>query len=136
MWVWKYGLFKNFLYSYVEVGKLLLVKCRQILSNRIKKSSLFFFGKFLCLLDLRDYFCLKRATLCLEFRIKFNWYSMRSFQKELMGFNNLWIQFIFRDFNWVPMSKIPTPTLQMESWAFHSRGSCIFCQFPFWYIFK
>ena len=34
-----------------------------------------------------------------------------------MRFNSLWVQFIFRELNWVSMSKIPSPTIQMESWA-------------------
>ena len=75
-------------------GNLLLVKCIQALSSWIKKSSLFCFCKFLCLLYLRIYFCLKRAKTCLKFSIKsiFNRYSMRTFQR---AFNNLWILIIF-----------------------------------------
>ena len=99
------------------VWTLLLVKCSQALSNWIKKSSLFCLCKFLCLLDLRICFCLKRARPWLELRIKFNRYSIRSFQRALVGFNNLWVHFIFREFNWVAMSKIVSPPLQMESWA-------------------
>ena len=89
-------------------GNLLLVKCSQTLSSWIKKSSLFCFCKFLCQLYLRICFCLKRAKSWLEFSIKsiFNQYSMRSFQRALVGFSNFWINFIFREFNWVPMSKM------------------------------
>ena len=49
--------------SFTDVGtaKLLLVKCNQVLSNCIQKSSLFFFCKGLWLVDLRICFCLKRA---------------------------------------------------------------------------
>ena len=89
-------------------GNLLLVKRSQALTSWIKKSSLFFFCKFLCLLYLRIWFCLKRAKTWLEFSFKsiFNRYSMRSFQRAFVGFNNIWIHFIFRKFNWVSMSKM------------------------------
>ena len=103
------------------VGNLLLVKCIQALSSWIKKSSLFCFCKFLCLLYLRICFCLKRAKPWLEFSIKsiFNQYSMRSFQRALVGFNNFWINFIFREFNWVSMSKISKECLSVwEVWFF------------------
>ena len=89
-------------------GNLLLAKCSKTLSSWIKKSSLFcFFCKFLCLLYLRICFCLKRAKPWLKFSIKstFNQYNLRSFQRELVGFNNFWINFIFREYNWVSMSK-------------------------------
>ena len=71
----------------------------------------------------------------LWFRIKLNWYSMRFFQGELLGFNNLWIYFSFREFNCVSMSKIPSPLVKMESWTrclgghisfSFQRKSCIF----------
>ena len=103
------------------VGNLLLVKCSQALSSWIKKSSLFCFCKFLCLLYLRICFCLKRAKPWLEFSIKsiFNQYSMRSFQRALVGFNNFWINFIFREFNWVSMSKMSKERLSVwEVWFF------------------
>ena len=71
-------------------GNLLLVKCSQTLSSWIRKSSLFCFCKFLCQLYLRICFYLKRAKPWLEFSIKsiFNQYSMTSFQRALVGFNN------------------------------------------------
>ena len=103
------------------VGSLLLVKCCQALSSWIKKSSFFSFCKFLCLLYLRICFCLKRAKPWLEFSIKsiFNQYSMRSFQRALVGFNNFWINFIFREFNWVSMSKMSKERLSVwEVWCF------------------
>ena len=117
----------------VGVRKLLLVKCSQPLSYWIKKCSLFCFSKFLCLLDLRICFCLRRARPWLELRIKSNRYSMRSFQRALVGFNNLWVYCIFKEFNLVSMSKIPSPPFHMESWArclgghsfFFSRGNNI-----------
>ena len=40
-----------------------------------------------------------------------------------MAFYNLWINFIFREFNCVSMSKIPIPLIQMESWTSCVRGS-------------
>ena len=101
------------------VGSLLLVKCCQALSSWIKKSSFFSFCKFLCLLYLRICFCLKRAKSWLEFSIKsiFNRYSIRSFQSSFMGFNNIWIHFIFRKFNWVSMSKMSKECLSVwEIW--------------------
>ena len=57
-----------------------------------------------------------------------NWYSMRFFQRALVGFNDLWIHFIFRDFNCVSMSKIPSPIIQMEIWARYLGGSI------FWFM--
>ena len=78
---------KNFFYRHAT-GKLLLVKCSQAWSNWMKKSSLFCFCKFLWLVDLRICFCLKRARPWSEFRITFNQYSMKSFQRTLVGFNN------------------------------------------------
>ena len=47
------------------------------------------------------------------------------FQRALVGFNNLWIHFILREFNCVTMSKIPSPIIQMEIWARY-LGGCIF----------
>ena len=44
-----------------------------------KEIFIFCFWTFLCLLDLRICFCLKRGRHGLEFRIQFNRYSMRSF---------------------------------------------------------
>ena len=77
--------------------------------------------KFLCQLYLRICFSLKRAKPWLEFSIKsiFNQYSMRSFQRALVGFNNFWINFIFREFNWVSMSKMSKERLSAwEVWFF------------------
>ena len=119
-------------------------RCSQALNKWIKKSSLLYFYKLLCLLNLRISFCLNRARSWLTFRIKFNRHSMRSLQSALVRFNNLWIHFIFRKFNWVAMSKIPSLPLQMDSWAkclggwifFRSKGNRIFFQFPFWYILE
>ena len=131
-------------------GNSLLVKCSQTLSSWIKKSSLFCFCKFLCQLYLRICFSLKRAKPWLEFKrakpwlefsIKsiFNQYSMRSFQRDLVGFNNFLINFIFREFNWVSMSKMSKECLSgWEVWFFYcSGGNCIFSfQFPFWYTLE
>ena len=103
----------------MSAGNLLLVNCSQTLSSWIKKYSLFCFCKFLCQLYLRICFCLKRAKRWLEFSIKsiFNQYSMRSFQRELVGFNNFWINFIFREFNWASMSKMSKERLSFwEVW--------------------
>ena len=47
---------------------------------------------------------------------------MRFFQTALEGFNNLWIHFIFRQFNYVSMSKIPCPIIQMEISARYLGG--------------
>ena len=76
-----------------------------------------------------------------QFRINFSQYSMRFFQSALVEFNKLWMHFIFIYFN----SKIPSLTLQMESWAqclggfifSCSRGNCMFFfQFPLWYFWN
>ena len=79
-----------------------------------KKSSLICFCKFLCLVDLRICVCLNKTKPWLELNIKFNQYSIRSFQKALMGFNNLWIHLFFNEFNWISMSKILYSPFQME----------------------
>ena len=63
------------------------------------------------------------------------------FPERIVGFNNLWIHFIFREFNCVFMSKIPSPLVHMESWA-RRPGGCIFFLFHrksyilFWYILE
>ena len=46
---------------------------------------------------------------------------------ELVGFNNLWIHFSFREFNCVSMSKIPSQLIQMESWARCLGGRIFSC---------
>ena len=141
----------------VGVGKLLLVESSQALSNWMKRPSLFWFCKFLLLLDLRICFFLKRTRSWSEFRIKFNLYTMTSFQRDLinldemrwdlinqMRFNKPWIYFTFREFNWVSMSKITSPPLKMKSWSRYLgsriflvyRGNPIFFQFPFWYVLE
>ena len=51
---------------------------------------------------------------------------MKYFQRALVGFNNLWICFIFREFNWMSMSKIPSPPLPMESWDWCLWGIAFF----------
>ena len=102
-------------------GNLLLAKCSKALSSWIKKSSLFcFFCKFLCLLYLRICFYLTRAKPWLEFSIKsiFNKYNLRSFQRELVGFNNFWISFIFREYNWVSVSKMSNECLSVWEVSF------------------
>ena len=116
------------------IGNLLLVKCSQALSSWIKKSSLFCFCKFLCLLYLRICFCLKRAKTWLEFSIKliFNQYSMRSFQRAFVGFNNFWINFIFGEFNWVSMSKMSKECLSVwEVWFFFVPEEIVYSLFNF-----
>ena len=122
------------------------MKCRQGLSSCIKNPHCFYFCKFLCLVDLRIYVCLNRTKPWLELNIKFNQYSIRSFQKALVGFNNLWIiHLAFKDFNWLSMSKMPFPPFQMEGWTrclgglicYSYRGSCkCFFQFPFRFILE
>ena len=73
------------------------------------------FCNFLCLLDLRICFCLKTAKFWLDFRIKINQYMRHKIsRKALVGLNNLWIHFIFREFYRVSMSKIPC--LPLSSW--------------------
>ena len=97
----------------VGVGKSLLVKCSQAFSSWIKKSSLLYFCNFLCTICWRIWFCLKRAKPWLEFKIKFNRYSMRSFHRVLVGWSSLWIHLSLREFNWVSISRMPYPPFQM-----------------------
>ena len=97
------------------VRNFLLVKYSQALTAWIRQSSLFCIFKCLCLLYLRIFFCLKTPKTWLDFSIKsvFNQYSMRFFQRALVGVNSLWIQFIFRKFNWVSMSKMSKECLSV-----------------------
>ena len=81
----------------------------------------------------------------MELSIKFNQYSITSFPKALVGFNNLWTHLFFKEFNWVSMSKITSPPFQVESWT-GFQGSLIFCssrrnftyffQFPYLTYFR
>ena len=82
-----------------------------------KKTSLSWFCKFFRLDDLRICFCLNKHQPWLQLFFNFNQYSMRPFQRALAGFNNLGIHRSSREFNWVCMSKIPSPHFQMESWT-------------------
>ena len=56
---------------------------------------------------------------------------MRFFQRALLGFKNLWIHFIFSEFNCVSvMAKISSPLFKMEkSWT-TCQGGCIFFPVP------
>ena len=83
--------------------------------SRFCKTSLFWFCNFFFLDDLRICFCLNKHKPWLELFFKFNQYSLRPFQKALVGLNNLWIHWSSTEFSWVSMSKIPSPK---ESWAF------------------
>ena len=118
------------------------------------------YGKFICntfgwntvkieiiraKVDLRICVCPNRTKFWLELNIKFNQYNIRSFQKALVGFNNIWIHLVFKEFNWVSMSKIPYPPFPMESWTrcfwglivYSSRRNCIcFFQSPFWFVLE
>ena len=107
----------------------LLMKGRQGSSNCIKKASLFFFCKILCLVDLKNCVCLNRTKPWSELSIKFNQCSGRSFQKALVRFNNLWIRLVFKEFNWVSVSKISNPPFKMESWT-SCPGGLIFIVVP------
>ena len=53
--------------------------------------------------------------------------SIRSFQRVLVGINNLRIHFIFREFDWG--SKVYSPPIQMESWAKCLQG-CFYFSIP------
>ena len=78
----------------------------------------------------------------MELSIKFNQYSIKFFHKALKGFNNLWIHLVFKEFNWVSMSKIPSPPFEVEN-RMRCLGGLIFCssrenficffQFHFWF---
>ena len=56
---------------------------------------------------------------------------MRFFQRALLGFKNLWIHFVFSEFNCVSMmAKISSPLFKMEkSWT-TCQGGCIFFPVP------
>ena len=90
---WKFSLlcgFKNIGLSRisstdVKVERLLLAKSIQALTNWTKKSSLLCFCKFLCLLDLRICFCLKKGRPWLEFRVKFSQYTQHEIFQESIG---------------------------------------------------
>ena len=96
----------------------------------------------------KDQCFLNKAKPWLELNIKFNQYSIRFFQKALVGFNNIWICLVFKEFNWVSkirMSKIPYLRFQIEKWTrllgclifCSSRRNCIcFFQLPFWFILE
>ena len=66
---------------------------------------------------VRICFCRKRSRPWSEFRIHSNQYSIRSFQRVLVGFNNLWMHSIFILFNCVSWSKMFTRPFQIEIWA-------------------
>ena len=87
----------------------------QALRIWIKKSSLFYFCRMFVTSWPKDLFSSKKGHFLIKFRIKFNWYNMRFFQRAWAGFNSLWIHFIFREFNCV--SEIPNRVIQMEIWA-------------------
>ena len=67
---------------------------------------MFCFCKILCLVDLRICVCLNRAKPWLKVSVKFNRYSIRSFQRALVGVN--------KNLHWVSMSKISVPPFQMR----------------------
>ena len=103
------------------------------------------FSKFLCLVEPRIFICLNREKIWLELSTKFNWCSMRSFHKTLVGFNNLWMNLSFKGFKWVSMSinlaNLSKWRAKLGVWeaVFHSnsRENFIFYfQFPFWYILE
>ena len=74
----------------LNIVNSLLLKCRQGLSNCLKKS-LFCFCRFLCLVDLKICVCLNSTKPSLELSVEFNKYSIRSFQKAFLELNNIWI---------------------------------------------
>ena len=74
---------------YVGIVSLLLVKYRQGLSNCIKNPHCFLSVSLCVYKTLRIWVCLNRTKPWLELSIKFNQYNIRSFQKALVGFNNL-----------------------------------------------
>ena len=74
----------------LKIVNSLLLKCRQGLSNCLKKS-LFCFCRFLCLVDLKICVSLNSTKPSLELSVEFNKYSIRSFQKVFLELNNIWI---------------------------------------------
>ena len=141
MWVKNRGWSIIFLLD-VGVGKLLLVKHSQTLRNWIKneikwneiKSSFFFSCKFLCLLHQSICFYLKRANPSLEFRIKFNRYSMKSVQSALVAFCFQWVW--LNVYAWNTLSIPPNGELSYLGGRVFSVRNHIFFQFPFWHILE
>ena len=52
-------------------------------------------------------FCLNRAKPWLELSFEFNRYSIKPFQRALVGFHKPWIHLSSKEFNWVSMPQIP-----------------------------
>ena len=76
------------------------------------------------LLDSRFCLYLKRARPWLEFRIKSSFQSQYKVFPESIWWDLIIFEcFVFRQFNWVSMYKIPSLPFQMESWA-RSLGGC------------
>ena len=98
------------------------------------------FSKFLCLVEPRIFICLNREKIWLELSIKFNWCSMRSFHRTLVGFSNLWTNLSFKGFKWVSMSinlaNLSKWRAKLGVWeaVFHSnsRENCNFLFDIFW----
>ena len=60
--------------------------------------------------------------------MKPNRYSLRPFQRAILGFSNLWIHLSFKEFYWLSMPKIPCPPFQMGSWAMFLGGRIFLLQ--------
>ena len=85
-----------------------------------------FIFKVFNLLYSRFRLYLKRARPWLEFRIKFSFQSQYEIFPESIWWDLIILEyFIFRQFNWVSINKIPSLPLQMESWV-RSLGGCFF----------
>ena len=91
------------------IVNFLLMKYRQGLSNFIKKPHCFASVSFLCLLvDLKICVCLNRTKPWFKLSIKFNQYSIRSFQKALLGINDLWTHLVFKELSIYVWNVYPT----------------------------
>ena len=121
------------------VNLLLLVKCRQGLSDCIKNSYCFVSVSF------RICVCLNRTKPWLELSIKFNQYSIRSFQKTLVGLitfesisllksliEYLCLKYISYPSKW----RAKLGTWEVSFFCSSRRNFICFSQFPFWLILE
>ena len=85
----------------------------------------------------KDLFLSKKGRALIIIQIWVQLIQHELFHRALVGFNNIWIHFIFREFNCVPMPKIPSPIIQMVS---RCLGGRVFFHFQrklciiFWWI--
>ena len=124
-----------------SVRQFIIVKCSQALSSWIKKSSLFCFFKFLCLLYLRICFVWKDLThgyisVLNQYSINTTWDLSREHWWELIIFES--ILFLEHLIECICLKCPRSVKVSGKSdFHYHSRGNCILSfQFPFWYTLE